>query len=73
MCQNFIPLMRPHAGRIVNLSSVASSLKIYSETVQRRFRDTRASLEDLDRLAEDYLVRALRLVCLSSICGLRQH
>jgi carbonyl reductase 1 len=64
MCQSFIPLMQAQFGRIVNLSSVASSLKPYSEAVQHRFRDPHASLEDLDRLAEDYLVRPSWVYCL---------
>lgn len=55
MCRAFLPLLSKD-GRIVNLSSVASSLKPYASTIQQRFRNPHASLEDLDRLAEDYLV-----------------
>ncbi|TKA81948.1 hypothetical protein B0A55_01936 [Friedmanniomyces simplex] len=54
MCQTFIPLLAPQ-GRIVNLSSVGSLLKPYSETLQSRFRNPQNSLEDLDTIAEEYL------------------
>ncbi|KAK5118435.1 hypothetical protein LTR62_002949 [Meristemomyces frigidus] len=54
MCQTFLPLLSP-TGRIVNLSSVASSLKPYSSQIQARFRNPRNSLGDLDRLATEYL------------------
>ncbi|RMY34298.1 hypothetical protein D0865_14221 [Hortaea werneckii] len=42
-------------GRIVNMSSVGSSLKPYSEAMRQRFRNPNASQEDLDQLAEDFL------------------
>ncbi|KAK5111627.1 hypothetical protein LTR85_011805 [Meristemomyces frigidus] len=54
MCRAFLPLLSKN-GRIVNLSSVASSLKPYSEAIKQRFRNPDASLEDLDALAEEYL------------------
>ncbi|EME45759.1 hypothetical protein DOTSEDRAFT_128286 [Dothistroma septosporum NZE10] len=53
MCQTFLPHLT-NTGRIVNLSSVASSLKPYSAEVQERFRTAR-DLQDLEALAEDYL------------------
>ncbi|KAK1064739.1 hypothetical protein LTR74_008454 [Friedmanniomyces endolithicus] len=55
MCQTFIPLLAPQA-RIVNLSSVGSSLKPYSAAMQARFRNPENSIEDLNQLAEEYLV-----------------
>ena len=55
MCRTFLPLMAQH-GRIVNLSSVGSSLKPYSESIQQRFRNLNATQADLDTLAEDFLV-----------------
>lgn len=55
MCQRFIPLLAPD-GRIVNLSSVASSLKAYSEDIQRRFRNPNIQVDDLERLSSDFLV-----------------
>ncbi|KAK4541347.1 hypothetical protein LTR36_008105 [Oleoguttula mirabilis] len=54
MCRTFVPLLAKN-GRIVNVSSVASSLKPYSDTIQHRFRNPHASLEDLNELAEEYL------------------
>lgn len=57
MCQRFIPLLAPQ-GRIVNLSSVASSLKPYSESIQQRLRNPDVTVSDLDRLAQEFLVRA---------------
>jgi len=57
MCQSILPLLTKPTGRIVNLSSVASSVKDYSEAIQQRFRDPHATLQDLDKLAEEYLVR----------------
>ncbi|KAK0276526.1 hypothetical protein LTR35_010389 [Friedmanniomyces endolithicus] len=55
MCQTLIPLLAPQA-RIVNLSSVGSSLKPYSAAMQARFRNPENSIEDLNQLAEEYLV-----------------
>ena len=56
MCHAFLPIMAKN-GRIVNMSSVGSSLKPYSEAMRQRFRNPNASQEDLDQLAEDFLVR----------------
>ena len=55
MCQTFIPLLAPK-GRIVNLSSVASALKLYNEQVQQRFRNPKLSLDDLEDLAQEFQV-----------------
>ena len=55
MCQAFIPLLSQD-GRIVNLSSVASGLQIYSKDVQARFRDSNMTLEDVEQLAREYEV-----------------
>ena len=46
-------------GRIVNMSSVGSSLKPYSEAMRQRFRNPNASQEELDQLADDFLVRPI--------------
>ncbi|KAI7565066.1 hypothetical protein KC317_g6622, partial [Hortaea werneckii] len=54
MCHAFLPIMAKN-GRIVNMSSVGSSLKPYSEAMRQRFRDPKASQQDLDQLAEDFL------------------
>lgn len=42
-------------GRIVNISSVASYLGLYSKEIQERFRTT-SSLQDLEDLVADYEV-----------------
>ena len=55
MCQTFIPLMSPK-GRIVNLSSVASTLKPYSEQIRQRFRNPDMTIEDLEQLAQEFEV-----------------
>lgn len=55
MCQHFLPLISQN-GRIVNLSSIASKLGPYSDTIQSRFRDPKLSLADVDKLAEEFLV-----------------
>lgn len=55
MCQTFIPMLSSN-GRIVNLSSIASHPTFYGDDIRRRFRDPGATLADLDRLAEEYLV-----------------
>lgn len=55
MCQAFGPVVQPK-GRIVNLSSVASALKPYSETIQKRFRDPNLTLEKLEVLAQEFEV-----------------
>lgn len=54
MCTSFLQQLTPH-GRIVNLSSVASSLKPYSADIQARFRNA-TSLQDLSDLAKEYEV-----------------
>lgn len=56
MCHAFLPIMAKN-GRIVNMSSVGSSLKPYSEAMRQRFRNPNASQQDLDQLADDFLVR----------------
>ncbi|KAG9961410.1 NAD(P)-binding protein, partial [Aureobasidium melanogenum] len=53
MCKAFIPLLSK-SGRIVNMSSVASQLKIYSQHNAARFRNT-DSYEDVEKIAEDYM------------------
>ncbi|CAD0096506.1 unnamed protein product [Aureobasidium mustum] len=53
MCKAFIPLLS-QSGRIVNMSSVASQLKIYSQHNAARFRNT-GSYEDVEKIAEDYM------------------
>jgi len=53
MCQVFIPLLSKN-GRIVNLSSVGSSLNRYSEDIRQRFRDSDMTLEGLEQLAREY-------------------
>lgn len=55
MCKAFIPLLSPD-GRIVNLSSVASSLNAYSEDIRTRFRDPDLTLEGLELIAQDFEV-----------------
>jgi carbonyl reductase 1 len=55
MCQTFIPLLSD-TGRIVNLSSVSSTLKPYSEQIRQRFRNPDMTLEDLEQLAQEYEV-----------------
>ena len=57
MCQAFIPLLRQGTGRIVNVSSVASALNGYSSAIQMRFRDPDLTLDELDAMTEEYLVR----------------
>jgi carbonyl reductase 1 len=59
MCQAFLHHLtttRTHTSRIVNLSSVASSLRAYSPEVASRFRSiaSQGTLEDLEQLAQDY-------------------
>ncbi len=56
MCVTFLPLIKP-GGRIVNLSSVASSLRSYSEGLQARFRDPKMTLSALQALVTEYEVR----------------
>ncbi|KAK6433109.1 hypothetical protein LTR95_010716 [Oleoguttula sp. CCFEE 5521] len=54
MCQIFIPLLSTH-GRIVNLSSVASSLPPYPEPTRAKFRDPTNNLETLSDMADAFL------------------
>ena len=60
MCKTFIPLMAPN-GRIVNLSSVASTLKPYSEQIRQRFRQQNLTFEDLEQLAQEFQVVQVHL------------
>ncbi|EME84729.1 uncharacterized protein MYCFIDRAFT_41956, partial [Pseudocercospora fijiensis CIRAD86] len=53
MCQFFLPHLAK-TGRIVNLASIASNLKIYSPEIQARFREAK-TLGDLEQIAQDYL------------------
>ncbi|KAL9612004.1 MAG: hypothetical protein Q9167_003370 [Letrouitia subvulpina] len=55
MCQAFIPLIKK-GGRIVNVSSEASSLKNYSREIQQRFRDPNISLQGIEKLLSDFQV-----------------
>ena len=52
MCTTFLPLIKEN-GRIVNLSSTASSLSIYSEEVADRFKSIN-SLVDAEAIAQEY-------------------
>lgn len=56
MCQTFLPLVSSSdkQGRIVNISSVGSSLHIYNKAVQQRFRNPDMTLKDLEQLAQEY-------------------
>ena len=56
MCRSFLPIMKGH-GRIVNLSSIASSLEPYSEINRARFRDPKLSMSDLEQMAVEFEVR----------------
>ena len=58
MCKTFIPILSPK-GRIVNLSSVSSTLKPYSEQIKQRFRNPNMTLQDLEQLSQEYQVRIL--------------
>ncbi|KAF2726032.1 NAD(P)-binding protein [Polychaeton citri CBS 116435] len=55
MCRAFLPHLRPETGRIVNLSSVASSLRLYSPAIRSRFLDPHLTLAALDDLVQEYL------------------
>ena len=55
MCKTLIPLLSDH-GRIVNLSSVSSTLKPYSEQVRQRFRNPDMTLEELEQLVQEFEV-----------------
>ena len=54
MCKTFIPLLSK-TGRIVNMSSTGSQLKIYSKHNAARFRNTE-TYEDVEKIADDYMV-----------------
>lgn len=60
MCQTFLPLLSKSSSssnkkpRIVNVSSVGSSLHIYNPDIRARFRDSEMSLTDLEVLAHEY-------------------
>ena len=56
MCRSFLPIMKGN-GRIVNLSSLASSLQPYSEINRARFRDPRLSMSELEQMAAEFEVR----------------
>lgn len=56
MNRTFLPLVRASKGRIINLSSVGSQLKPYSDVIQSRFRSVK-SLEEVQALADEYVVR----------------
>ena len=53
MCQTFIPLLRA-GGRIVNVSSTASSLSNYSDSIKARFQSSEMTLEELDNMMNEY-------------------
>ena len=57
MCMTFLPIMKP-GSRIVNLSSVASSLGSYNQDLQARFRDPHLTISGLQSLAAEYEVRS---------------
>ncbi|GAB7349821.1 hypothetical protein MBLNU459_g0528t1 [Dothideomycetes sp. NU459] len=48
-------ILRPSVDMIVNMSSTASNLKIYSPEVRSRFRNPDMTIPELDRIAQDYL------------------
>ena len=55
MCQTFIPLLKNNS-RIVNMSSVGSSLNHYSDELKHRFRDPNMTLENLQDMVTEYQV-----------------
>jgi carbonyl reductase 1 len=55
MCRAVIPLLEKGTGRIVNMSSVGSQLKIYSQQNAARFRNA-GSYEEVEKIADDYMV-----------------
>lgn len=54
LCSLFLPNIREN-GRIVNLSSTASSLKLYSKEIQNRFRSV-SSISQVDNLVDEYIM-----------------
>ncbi|KAL6715510.1 hypothetical protein ACLMJK_006471 [Lecanora helva] len=53
MCQTFIPLLRK-TGRIVNVSSTASSLNNYDGEIRNRFRSSDMTFDGLEKLMQEY-------------------
>ncbi|KAL9047342.1 MAG: hypothetical protein Q9214_000054 [Letrouitia sp. 1 TL-2023] len=70
MCRALIPLLKK-GGRIVNVSSKASSLKSYSGEIQQRFRDPNMSLHSIEQLLRDFQI--LRNTLKSSANGTEYH
>jgi hypothetical protein len=64
-----IPLLSKD-GRIVNLSSVSSTLKPYHEQIRQRFRDPNMTLEDLEQLVQEFEVRSHSATSLMLYSGL---
>ena len=60
MCQAFLPLLKKD-GRIVNVSSVGSSLERYSDGIKQQFRDPNLTLQDLEGMMEKYQVYIVRV------------
>lgn len=54
VCNALLPVMRPKTGRVVNLSSTASSLSLYSPAIADRFGSA-SSISDIDHLVSEYL------------------
>ncbi|KAK4503248.1 hypothetical protein PRZ48_006676 [Zasmidium cellare] len=52
MCKTFMPYLSK-SGRIVNLSSIASTLKLYDSPIQERLRNA-TRLSQLDELAQEF-------------------
>lgn len=55
MCQTFIPILRKN-GRIVNVSSIGSTLKLYSDDLKKRFRSSELTLQALEDMIVSYQV-----------------
>lgn len=55
VCRAFLPLMTPDTGRIVNLSSIGSSLDPFGKETATRYR-TVSSLSDLESFMREYEV-----------------
>ncbi|KAJ4354261.1 uncharacterized protein N0V89_005995 [Didymosphaeria variabile] len=53
VCKAVLPLLAPKTGRIVNLSSVGSSLDPFSPALAQRYR-TISTLEDLETFMSEY-------------------
>ncbi|GIZ45323.1 hypothetical protein CKM354_000849600 [Cercospora kikuchii] len=52
MCQTFLPQLSD-GGRIVNLSSIASSINTYSPEIQQRLRSA-TTFEELEQIAQEF-------------------